>query len=412
MSGRDRTLKLKIMNKKGLTLIELLIAISIAVIIAVALYFTLKTALESWGFTKNQLALQKVLNQTFEEITSGTFTNFGLKDSLEVLTAGESYVEFVPPWTDDTHTVTAPGSLYTLNTKIKSGAAVPISEIKNEESGVAEFVSVTLTKEEGSGASKVALNQACPPGRPLFFTYHPDAKKAANVIEKIWWDSKEKQIYSEYNGESFEISKNTFDVKISKMELRYYDKTNTLITESEWVDSKDLILITGIEFFVEAELGQYKNSFISFVCLRNAPMRSGNIPLSEGLKVPIPDSYTIHSLSLRDISEISNEDVVKLKVIPETGKDWRIKLVFSKIGAEKPKIDRYTIEYPIGYEVYTEYPRMSAAAGIDLLMLGPNGRYDYDFDGADADDVVALKGNVTLEVERMDVEGARLFIRP
>lgn len=400
------------MNKKGFTLIELLIAISISAIIAVALYFTLKTALESWEFTKNQLALQKVLNQTCEKITGGTFTSFGLKDSLEILSAGKESVEFVPPWTDDSHTVAEPGFVYTLNTNLKPGAGVPIAEIKNEENGKPEFVSISLMSEEQSGRTKVALKEIRVPGRPLFFTYHPEVRSSPNGVEKIWRDSKDTKVYLEYNGEFSEISKNMFDVKISKLELKFYDKSNKLITESDWVDNKDLMFITGIEFFIEAELGQYKSSLISFVCLRNAPMRSGYLTLSEGVKIPIPDSYAIHSLFLRSVAGISDEDVIQLKAVPETGKEWMIKLVFSKTGSDKPKIDRYTIEYPVGYEVYTEYPRMNAETGIDLLMLGPDGRYDFDYDGKDVEDVVALKGDVLLEVERMDVDGAGLFVRP
>jgi len=400
------------MNKKGLTLLELLMAIAIAVIIAGALYLTLNAALESWEFTKDHLALQKVLNQTAEKIATGTVVSFGLKDSLEVSSAGKASLEFVPPWTNDTHSVAEHGRVYTLVPKIKPGAGIPIAEVRKDEDVSVEFVSVILFDEEDTAFSKVALKEVAPLGCPLFFIYHPDAKSAPDAIKKIWWDSKKKQVFSEHKGESSCVSKNNFGVNISKMELKYYDKANNLITKSNWVDDKDLNFITGIEIEIEAELGQYKSNLISFVCLRNAPMRSGYITISEGMSIPIPDSYNIHSLLIRSLSGVSNEDVLQLKATPKNGKIWRVRFVFSRPGSAKPKIDRYVIEYPVGYEVYTEYPKIGVESGIDLLSLGPRGRYDYDYDGGETEDVAVLEGEVQLEVERMDMEGAGLFIRP
>ena len=45
------------------------------------------------------------------------------------------------------------------------------------------------------------------------------------------------------------------------------------------------------------------------------------------------------------------------------------------------------------------------------MTLGANGRYDYDFD-EDVNNVVDLAGEVEIEVTRMDVSGAALFIKP
>ncbi len=394
------------------TLIELLVSIAVAVIIAGVVYFSLSTALESWRYTKDQLALQKVLNEVAEEITDGTIISFGLKDSLEILQAGRPRMEFVPPWTDDTHTVTDPNFIYTLNSKIKPGTGVPIAEVRLLETDEYGSIPVAVIKEGESVRSMVRLMESAPRGRELRFTYHPDAKANPDVVKYIWWDSEDKEVFSEYKGRVSSISKNPFGIKITGMELRYYDKANNLITESEWVDESNLNLITGIEFFIEAELGQYKKNGLSFVSLRNAPMQSGYLPLSQGLRIPIPDSYDIHTLLLKNISGVSNEDVLQLKAVPESGKDWRIKIVFSKVGSAEPEIGRYVVEYPPGHVVFTEYPRTGVDAGLNLLMLGSNGRYDYDYDGEDVEDIVVLEGDVLLEVERMDAEGAGFFVRP
>ncbi len=111
---------------RAFTLIELLMSIAIATVITAAIYFSLSSALESWEYSQDQLALQKVLSETMEEVVSGTAAVYGLRDSLEIIAAGAKRIEFVPPWTDDTHSVASRDFIYTLNRRIKPGAAVAI----------------------------------------------------------------------------------------------------------------------------------------------------------------------------------------------------------------------------------------------------------------------------------------------
>jgi hypothetical protein len=399
------------MISKGITLIELLISIAITVVIAGAIYFSLNAALESWGYSKDKLALQKVLNDVTEEITNGIADSYGLKDGLEIMTAGSARIEFVPPWTDDTHTVTRKDFVYTLNRKIKPGAAVPITELKLPGSTECLLASAALIDEKASPLSRVRLLEIASSGSQLRFTYHPDPDANADVIKAIWWDPGDKDVYSEYLGEVKNISKNPFGVEIVELKLRYYDNANNLVTEFEWTDRKDLNLITGIEVFVTAKLGQYKTSLLNFVSLRNAPMRSGYLPLRKGTSVSIPDSHNIHTFILSNISGVDNEDVLELEAIPESGKEWRIKIIFNRIGFSDPKIGKYTIEYPPGHPVYTAYPKTDATLGLNLLMLDSSGLYDYD-DDEDIEDFVMLDGKVTLNIKKMDVEGVGLFIRP
>ena len=397
--------------KKGFTLIELLIAVAITAVIAAAVYFSLDTALESWRYTKDQLALQKVLNEVAEKITSGTVESFGMKDSLEILAAGKTQIEFVPPWTDDTHTVREADFVYTLNTRIKPGTTLPIAETKLRHSDEYLFVGVDKIEEGLGGGRRVRLKELLPQGNPIRFTYHPDAKSNSDTIKNIWWDEEDKEVYSSYKGELEDISKNPFEVKITKMELRYYDNENNLITESEWVDEKDLILITGIELLLDAELGQYKKTLLGFAGLRNAPMRSGYLTLSEGVRIKVADSEKIHTLRLMNITGVSSKDILRLRATPDSGTPWSIKIVFENRSGSEPKIAGYTIEYPPGEKVFTESPGTKIEAGLNLLALGTNGKYDYDLD-EDVKNVVILKGEVSLEVERMDIEGAGLFVRP
>lgn len=400
--------------KAGFTLLELLISIAIASIISVVIYFSLDTALNVWGYSRDQLALQKVLGEVVDEISSGTAAVFGLKDALEIKSAGVNSIEFVPPWMDDKHRVTsAEDFVYTLNRKIKSGSAVPIGEIKFPGEDEYRYASVILVEgEEETIFSKVRLGLAAPAGSGLRFTYHPDGKSNPDVIKSIRWDKEEGAVYTEYLGEINKISRNPFGVKITNMELRYYDNTNTLVTDSEWVDRGDLNRITGIELFVEAQLGQYVSNLISFINLRNAPLRSGYFLLSEeGARIPVADSKNVHSLVLQNFSGVSNGDVLELEAAPESGKSWNIKITFGRVGLGKPFIESYTIEYPEGHPIYSEYPRSSVDMGLNLLTLGANGLYDYD-DDDDLEDAVMLEGEVVLEVKKIDIEGVGLFVRP
>ncbi|MFH1753079.1 MAG: hypothetical protein ABH875_02750, partial [Candidatus Omnitrophota bacterium] len=394
------------------TLIELIISIAITVIIVGAIYFSLDTAMQSWEYIKDQLAIQKVLNETVDKIMSGSVVVFGIKDALEILNAGENRAEFVPPWTDNTHTVSDYNYKYTLNGNIKPGTPPPIGEVRLSDEEPYRIVSVSIVEEEASARSLVRLGEAIPGGYQLRFTYHVDPVSISEAVKSIWWDPEELEVFSEYKGKVSSMSENTFGVDITRMELRYYDKANNLITESQWVDGRDIGIIAGVELVLEARLGQYKAEAISFVALRNASTRSGYFPIHEGMKLNIPDSYDIHTLILKNITGVNNGDTIELKAIPDSDKTWRIRIVFSRSALIRPKIEQYVIEYPPGNEVLVEYPRTDMGAGLNLLALGTNGRYDYDYDGEDFDDKVLFKGDVTLEIERMDIKGAGIFVRP
>lgn len=396
---------------KSFTLIELLISIAIAVIITAAIYFSLDTALESWGYSRDQLALQKVSSETIDEVVGGTAAVYGLRGSLEIISAGTKRIEFVPPWTDDTHSAASRGFIYALNRRLKPGTAIPIGEIKLPESGKYRLVPVSIVELEDTNISQVKLGLAAPGGSQLRFTYHPDARTNPDVVKTIRWDADAQQVYSEDKDGIENISRNPFGVKITDMRMDYYDNTNKLITDCEWVDEKDLNMITGIEVYLEARLGQYTQSLVSFVNLRNSPMRSGYLALRKGTRIPIPDSHNIHTLLITNISGVSGGDELQLEAVPGSGKAWRINIKFSRYGLSNPKIESYTIEYPPQYPVYTGYPRTSIDIGLNLLILGVNGLYDYD-DDEDVEDFVMLEDEVVLEVTKMDIEGAGLFVRP
>ena len=396
---------------RGFTLIELLIAIAISVVITAALYFSLSSALESWGYSRDQLALQKVVSEVMDEVTGGTPVSYGLKDSLEISSASDTKLEFVPPWSDDTHMFISGDLIYTLIRRPKPGSAVPIAEVKFPESDEYRSIPVTLVETEFIKEAQVKIGLAPPGGSQLRFIYHPDSKANPDTIKTIWWDADEQQLYSEDIDGIENISKNPFGVKITDFRLRYYDNANNLMDDSGRIDQNALLTVTGIEVWMKVKLGQYSQELLSFVNLRNSPMRAGYLTLREGTRLPIPDSHNIHTLLLTNFSGVGNLNELQLEAVPSTGKSWRVTIKFSKIGSAKALIDSLIIEYPPGHPVYTEHPRSSVELGLNLLTLGANGLYDYD-DDSDIEDFVILEDEVVLKVNKMDIEGAGLFVRP
>jgi hypothetical protein len=193
--------------------------------------------------------------------------------------------------------------------------------------------------------------------------------------------------------------------------FRYYTANNAPIVASDWVDETDLQVITGVELEIEASLGERTQKLVRFVNLRNAPMRTGYLTLKKGMKIPIPDSKTIRALMVTNLSGVANNDVLQLEAMPRSGEPWRVTVEFERIGTAQPVIKKTDIEYPLRRSVYTDYPRMSTQLGVNMLLLGPDGMFDYD-DDEDVEDAVLFEGDVMLYVNEMTIEGAGLFVRP
>lgn len=397
--------------RQGFTLIELIVSIAIATLITGAIFFSLSTALESWGYSRDQLALQKVISDVTDEIINGRGSSYGIRDSFEIIAAGDQRIEFVPPWTDDTHSTAGRGHIYTLNRRIKPGSGVPIGEVRPPEGKRHEPAPTKMVYLEDSELSQVKLSFTAPLGSDLRFVYHPDSRKHNDTIKSIWWDTDTKQVYCQDHEGVDNIARNPFGVKISKFKLSYYGNTNELIADSSWVDNRDLNMITGVELFIEVELGQHKQSLITFVNLRNSPRRSGFLALRKGTRISIPDSEAVHTLLLTNISGVSNDDELEIEAEPEVGKSWIIKIKFSRAGLAKPKIESYRVDFPAGNTVHSESPRMGIDAGLNFLYLDSEGLYDYD-DDEETDDRVILRDKVILKINKMDIDGAALFIRP
>jgi len=398
---------------RGFTLLELLIAITISIMISAALYLSLRTALESWQTTQDQLVVQQVLSQVMAELTEGLPETYGLRDAMEIVDGSAQHISIVMPWTDDTHDVTTGIFTYILNKHIKPGTSLPIADVLLPESKRSQVVPISLMDQGHSeDYPRLQLRTSVPAGSRLRFTFHPDSRKDADVLTAFRHDPSQQAIFVEDKEGTRSISQNLFGVKITDFVLRYFDNTNTEVGFEGAIDSADILSITGLEVRLKAvSRGGHAAEALSFVSLRNAPLHSGNLTLKEGARIPIPNSKEVKALFLTNLTGIENQDALVLKARPESGKEWVLKVEFAKpVGTTTPTIGLYSIEYPPGNKIYSERLNTPAELGLSLTTLGPNGLYDYDDD--DMEDSVILDGKVTLEVAKMDIGGAAIFVRP
>lgn len=398
-------------NGLGFTLIELLITIVIVGIVTGAIFFCVDNALESWSYSRDELSLQKVLSDTMDKLVVGNPGQFGLKDSLELIKAGRNEVVFVPPWVDDNHSIQEASFIYTLSRRLKPGAALPIVQAKLSESREWRLVPAALVETPDQNATKLKLDLGLSGGGALRFIYHPDAESQPDVTRKIRWDPDSKQVWVENGPDTQVLSANPFGVELTAMELRYYTNANEEVAGREWLDEDEVSAVTAIHVALKARVGERAQTLESFVSLRNAPMRTGYLSLKKGMRLRIADSRHIHTLMITNIAGVSHEDRIEVMAVPRSGKAWRLRAQFEKIGDVKPVVGAVTIEYPPQTVVYTDTPRTTADLGLNLMILDPGGIYDYD-DDEGVDDSVLLEGDVEFIVNEMTVKGAGLFVRP
>lgn len=396
--------------RAGLTLIELLISIAISTILMAAIYFSLTSALESWDFTRDALALQQVVGGLVKEMMEGARSEPSLRVALDLREASEERVSFIIPWTEQQQ---ASGGLETfqLAQYVLPGSGLPEAEVRFAESE--DFKPLPVAWEDPDDVTqrqrlKARVNLA--PGSAVRFTYHPDPERAPEAVVTYRWDPDTQMVYRDRINGTEPLGKNPYGVVITECRFRYYDPTNAPIAESGDLSETERPRVTAVEVRLTGRLGSQSLTLFGMAMLRNSPPQSGFYVLRPGLRVPLPDSRSIRILTLTNLVGVTAGDELQLEARPKQGKAWRVMLRFERYGQARPVIAQVTVEYPPGNPIYTERPRVNAEEGLNLLALGPAGLYDYD-DDPEQEDLVLLKGDpVLLSVTKMDVGGAALFV--
>ena len=398
--------------RKGITLIELLVAISISVMILGAIYLSLNAALESWHFTRDELALQQVMSDLLEELMEGTDASAGLRSSLEITQASKFQVDLVPPW-NELRTAVGGRESFQLTQHIKPGSGLPVCELRLPDS--TEFKPLPVDWEDPDNLTerpRVRPAYELVPGSTVRLSYHPDPERAPEAVLSLGWDPRDGKVFRETAMGREILGRNPFGVRVTEFKMSYYDLANQPVSEEAEVPSRDLPMITAVEIELSGQLASHQLDLKGMVMLRNSMRQSGLVILRQGLRIPVPDSRTVHTLFLTNLTGISHEDELQLEIEPKAGPSWRVTLRFERHGQARPVIAQATVEYPPGQPLYTDRPRTSASAGFDFLSLGPAGLYDYD-DDPEVEDAVLVEGEpVVLKVTKMDLKGAACFVQP
>lgn len=397
---------------KGFSLIELLMAMAIASILIGVCYFGLVGALESWDYTRDQLALQKVLSSLLEEILDGTDQHYGLRSALEIYRGWGTEIVIVPPYTQKDKVV---GNVRTfqLEKYPRPGSGLPTAEYKIPETGLYRTFEVSwLDSESQDTRPWVRTLYELPAGAEIRFSYYPDPDVNSELRVTFRYDPENETVLLEEGGKYTDLGDNFFGVKITDCRFRYYDNANNLIRKAGNLLNSELGVVTAVEVELKGKIAGHEMTLVGMVSLRNSPMKSGMVILRKGMKIPIADSKKIKTFLISNVVGVSRDDEIQLVAEPPTGKGWLVNLRFEKTAADRAVIGEIRLEYPPGHPLYTERPELPPDQGVDLLTVGPNGLFDYDDDPLVEDSVIVEGEPVTLTVNKMDVKGAAVFVKP
>ncbi len=415
---------------RGFTLIELLMTISITTILTGVIVLMLKTSLDAYSFSQQEVLLEKALDDCLGEISGGGFESYGVKDPLEILDVTPTSITFVPVWVDDSQLLKPEHEQsdllnknpFILNRPFKAGSFLPITEISTirqaQETKGQRWKTVPITlkpsqlKDPQKPDDQVFLKGPVDPSSKIRIIFHPDATNFPDCAMTIKWE--DNKITRTYQGKTETIPKyNIPGVTLTGFNLQYFDNTNTQVEPK-----KELISdITAVRISLKVSLGDKtkggtqtdKNGF-TFINIRNTRTTGSGLIIRQGTRIKIPDPKHIRVFSLASVTGIKEGAIIELEARPKVGNIWKISIE-SGFDGKTPILKKYSIDYPSGTTVYAETINLTTDLPLNFMNLGRNSRYGYGFD-KDGHHVVDLEGDVELVVTRMDVDGAALFIRP
>lgn len=415
---------------KGLTLVELLIAISIATILTGVVALMLKTCFDAYTFGQQEVLLEKALDDCLDEVAGSGFENYGVKDSIEILNVTPTSITFMPLWVDDSHILKPEHEHpeffakipFILNSPFKPGATFPIAEVslsyesRGTKNELWKAIPVTFMLGQRKTSIKpydyIFLNEPVEAGSKIRFIFHPDATNFPDCAMTIKWSGD--RITRTYKGKTEAIPEYKLPgVVLTSFNFQYFDNTNTEVEpRPELIPN-----ITAVKVSFKVSLGTKakhetratKNGF-AFINLRNTRTGGRGLIIRQGTRIKIPDSKRIRVFSLANVVGIKEGGTIELEARPKKGNIWKMRIELG-FDDKTPILKRYSIEYPSGITVYAETINLTLDLPLNFMNLGATGRYDYDFD-KDGNNVVNLEGDIELLVTKMDADGAALFVRP
>ncbi|MBI4431422.1 MAG: prepilin-type N-terminal cleavage/methylation domain-containing protein [Candidatus Omnitrophica bacterium] len=406
--------------KNGVTLVELLIAITLTTIVGGAIGMIFNAAMETWRFGDEMASIEAMIPALVNQISEGDYVSPGIVDALVVTEASAHSIGFVPLIMEyfEPDRFRNEEQTFPLSYPYLKGSPVPKGQIRAEDSDSFRNIRTAFlpgdAKDPPEEHDRVQILDELPDGAQLRVIYRPDHLKNPLTIMRIHWDDAKGEITRDYLGSSEVLGKNSFGVSFMDTRFQYFSNVNLEIQPlagEEFLEDEQRQQITAAKVLISGKKGATKKTIMQFMNMRNLGWAASGIVLTEGTEVVIPNSRAIRSLAIVNITGVKEKSMLTFEIESSTGQPWLARLKFDLIE-EQPALIDYVIEYPVGKNVLTRPVFSPVAKGFDLLTFDETGRYDYDDDPA-MDDVVTFDDEtVTFRVTEMGIGGAALYVRP
>lgn len=407
-------------RRQGVTLIELLVAISLTTIVGGAIGMIFNAAMETWRFGDEIASIEAVAPPLVNQISEGDYTNSGIVDALAITEASKNSIGFVPLFLDhfDADAFLNEDQIFKLSYPFQKGSTIPKGQIRTPGSPAFRNVRTAFLPGEledpPEDLDRVQFLDEIPENARVRIIYRPSHEKDPRVIMRIHWDETTGELTREYLGNTESLGKNIFGVSITEMILQYFTNTNLEIlppSGEELLDDNQRQQITAAKIMLSAKKGDTEKTMVQFVNMRNLGWATTGAVITEGSEVTIPSSFRIRSLAIVNITGVQDDSTLSFQVESAQGTTWLARLHFGLVD-EKPALIDYSIEYPEGKVVLNRAVFLPVSRGFDLLTFDETGKYDYDDDNGVEDTVVFDDDPVTFRVVEMGIGGAALHIRP
>lgn len=411
-------------NNKGFTLIEIVLSIAIIAIIGGVVALLLNSIIESWQYSQNRLELQKASSTIMNELIEGGFEARGIRDAVDFVSCGTDSITFLPLWVDESHKpdpIANRIQKFTLNRQFKVGSSIPLAQYKAV--GSDDWTTAKVRFDYGSSSDPKTLDDVVqvldpiPYGAKLKFTFTAEPSAHPETQKSFSWNQESKRIYSSYNGETVDILKTQPETKVEKMAFIYYDNLNQMIPLTKgYLSDNQMKRATAVKVYVIlSKKGDWRES-VSYTNIRN--ISGTGVSIMEGSVVPLPSSARIKAFSIGNFFNRKKDGIVRLVVKPEKTQSWAIqlKIIPDSSSPDRLKVERFQMESPEGKMLTSSFLNQtfmnSPPEFVSMQALDRTGLYDYDDDDGVDDFYISTEDPVFLEVERLDFDGASLFVKP
>ncbi len=411
------------MAKKGFTLIEVVISVAIIAIIGGVVALLINSIIESWQYTANRIELQKAASDIIGELVQGGFEANGIRDAVDFAYCGPDSITFLPLWVDDTHKLDPAANKeqkFTLNRQFKVGSSIPLAQGKLPESNDWSTLQVKFTYGSSNEPKRlddvVQVLDPIPYGSQIKFTFTPESASDPNTQKSFTWNHEDKHIYKTYKEKTDDILRTIPEVKVERLLFMYYDNLNQQIAAGSagYLTAEQIKRATAVKIYLFlTRKGDWRES-VTYTNIRNA--QGVGVSIMEGTVVPVPSSKRIKAFSVGNFFNRKREGIVRFVIKPKDSKYWavQLKIIPDPQSSERLKVERFQIESPPGKTLASSFldQTFMSSEFVNLLAIDRTGMYDYDDDEGIEDFYIIEEDPVMLEVERLDFDGAALFIRP